>query len=127
MAHCCIVFAVTAAKKNAMYQFKIKELADGGFKFELNDIKMLVDGYRTDGVSHVLKNPAKAIAYINNGDNMYGISNQISGFKTAEELHDAVTKQFQVLKSEPQQKQNNHQTKSQKSADTQEDGLKLTA
>jgi len=110
-----------------MYQFKIKELADGGVRFELNEIKMLFDGYRTDGTYHIINNPTKAIAYINNGDNLYGISNKMGACTTAEELYDAVTKQFQILKSEPLQLQKGKLTTNQDITDKQDNGLKRTA
>jgi hypothetical protein len=46
-----------------MYQFKIVKLEEGGYKFESGEIKMFIDNLAINDGNHLLKTPAKAIAY----------------------------------------------------------------
>ncbi len=80
-----------------MYQFKIKQLEDGGYRFELGDIKMLVDDYTIDHDQHLLRNPNKAVAYFVIDNNMYGISNNPMHYNTAEQFFDAISSQHGVF------------------------------
>ncbi len=77
-----------------MYQFKIMKVQDGGYKFELEGIQLLVDDYSIENNVHHLKNPNKAIAYFNIGGDVYGISNEPLNLDTAEALYDAMNKQY---------------------------------
>ncbi len=80
-----------------MYQFKIKQQDDGGYRFELGDIKILLDGYTVQNGQHQLSNPNKAIAYFNIENNLYGISNDPLQYNTAEAFFDAISKQYSVF------------------------------
>ena len=80
-----------------MYKFKIKEQEDGGYKFELDNIKMIVDDFSISNDKHMLTHPDKAIAYFIINDNIYGISNDPMNFDTAEAFYDAILKQYQIF------------------------------
>ena len=80
-----------------MYQFKIVKVQEGGYKFELEGIKLLVDDYSIINDTHQLKTPNKAIAFFNIGDDIYGISNEPLNLNTAEALYDAMNKQYNVF------------------------------
>ncbi len=81
-----------------MHQFRIIGQENGGFRFELHGIKMLVEGYTIQNGNHLLTNPAKAVAYFNFENNIYGISNELTKYMTAEEFHDAMENQMNFLK-----------------------------
>ncbi len=80
-----------------MYQFRIKKQEDGGYKFELDGINMLIDDYQVKGDKHLLAHPGKAIAYFNIDANIYGVSNDPQNFETAEAFYDAVCQQYQIF------------------------------
>ncbi len=80
-----------------MYQFRITKEEKGGYRFELNGIKILVEGYKVEGDHHALTNPDKAVAFFDVENNLYGISNQPSHYKTAEEFFDAMFTQFKIF------------------------------
>ena len=80
-----------------MYQFKIVKVQEGGYKFELEGIKLLVDDYSIINDRHQLKNPNRAIAFFNIGDDMYGISNEPLNLDTAEALYDVMNKQYNIF------------------------------
>ncbi len=80
-----------------MYQFNIKALEDGGYRFELGNIKMLVDDYTIDHDQHQFRNPNKAVAYFVIDNNMYGISNNPMHYNTAEQFFDAISSQYGVF------------------------------
>ncbi len=80
-----------------MYQFRITKQENGGFRFELNGIKMFIDDYILKDDKHLLKNPHKAIAYFDVENNLYGVSNDLINFGTAEEFHDAMARQFRMF------------------------------
>jgi len=80
-----------------MYQFKIKKREDGGYRFDLDGIKMLIDGYTIKEGKHMLVNPGKAIAYFNNDDNIYGVSNEPQHLNTAEAFFDSINKQYRLF------------------------------
>ncbi|NDC42110.1 MAG: hypothetical protein EBZ77_11265 [Chitinophagia bacterium] len=81
-----------------MYQFRITQQESGGFRFEYNGIKILVDDYFIKDGKHFLKSPDKAIAYFDIENNIYGISNEPMHFASAEDFHDAMVSQFKALK-----------------------------
>ncbi len=80
-----------------MYQFKIVKVQEGGYKFELEGIKLLVDDYSIINDKHQLKNPNRAIAFFNIGDDMYGISNEPLNLDTAEALYDIMNQQYSMF------------------------------
>ena len=80
-----------------MYQFKIIKTQEGGYKFELDGIKLIVDDYSIMNNRHMLKTPNKAIAFFNIGDDIYGISNEPLNLKSAEELFDTIKLQYRMF------------------------------
>jgi len=80
-----------------MYQFKIKKQEDGGYRFELEGIRMIVDDYSIRENKHILSHPDKAIGYFLINDNIYGISNDPANFDSAEAFFDAIIKQYHVF------------------------------
>jgi hypothetical protein len=82
-----------------MYRFDIEQQKDGTWKFELDGINLIVDGFAVDNNKHVINNPHKAIAYFNIEGHLYGLSNQVRTCGTAEEFYDIMRQQFAVFKS----------------------------
>jgi uncharacterized protein YegP (UPF0339 family) len=80
-----------------MYQFKIKKQDDGGYRFELDAIKMIITDFTITEGTHQLINATKAIAYFNIGDSIYGVSNDLLKFPTAEAFYDAIIKQYEIF------------------------------
>ena len=80
-----------------MYQFRIKNQEDGGYKFELGNINIISEGYIIENGQHVFTNPNKAIAYFNVENNIYGVSNDPLNFYTAEAFYDAIREQYKVF------------------------------
>ncbi len=80
-----------------MYQFTIKKQEEGGYKFELDGIRMIIDGYSIKEDKHYLTKPDKAIAYFLVDDNIYGISNDPLNFNTAVAFYDAIIQQYQIF------------------------------
>jgi len=80
-----------------MYQFKIFKVQEGGYKFELDGIKLLIDDYSISNDTHLLKTPQKAVAFFNIGDDVYGISNQPLNLNTAEALYDSIIQQYNMF------------------------------
>ena len=80
-----------------MYHFKINKVQEGGYKFELEGIKLLVDDYSIINNKHLFKTPNKAIAFFYIGDDVYGISNEPLNLDSAEELYDTIIKQYNVF------------------------------
>lgn len=80
-----------------MYQFRITREEKGGYRFELEGIKILVDDYKVENNKHMLTNPGKAVAFFDIENSLYGISNQPSYYHTAEEFYDAMFSQFYVF------------------------------
>ena len=80
-----------------MYQFKIVELEEGGYRFELGAIKLFVEGYSVKDNYHVLKTPGKAVGYFNIDGNIYGISNDPVSFDTAEAFYDSMSTQYLIF------------------------------
>ena len=81
-----------------MYQFRITKQENGGFRFEYNGIKILVEDYFIKDGKHFFKQPDKAIAYFDIESNVYGILNEPAHYASAEEFHDAMASQFNALK-----------------------------
>ena len=94
-----------------MYHFKIVKVQEGGYKFELDGIKLLVDDYSVINDRHQLKNPNRAIAFFNIGDDMYGISNEPLNLDTAEALYDVMNKQYNMFNNTGMQNMDSGQLK----------------
>ncbi len=90
-----------------MYPFKIKKLEEGGYRFELGPIKMLVDDFTVNGEQHILTHPNKAIAYFNTGDNIYGISNEKMHFDTVEAFYESIKNQYLTFGNSGSRNNNN--------------------
>jgi hypothetical protein len=82
-----------------MYHFKIKKQENGGYRFELGVINILIDGYSISNDKHVLSNPDNAIAYFNVNDNIYGVSNETPRYATVEALYEALNQQYKTVVS----------------------------
>ena len=80
-----------------MYKFKIIKVQEGGFKFELVGIKLLVDDYSIVNDKHILKTPNKAFGFFNIGSDIYGISNDPLNYNSAEALYDAIIQQYYMF------------------------------
>ena len=80
-----------------MYQFRIVKLEDGGYRFELDDIKMLVSDYKILNDRHLLINPVRAFAYFTFDNNIYGISNETGHLDTAEAFYDTIRQHYLVF------------------------------
>lgn len=78
--------------------FNILKNKDGRSRFELDGIQMVVDGFTKKNGKHFIENPERAIAYFNIQNEIYGVSNQLSAYKTAEEFYEAMKKQFAFFK-----------------------------
>ena len=80
-----------------MYQFSITKDEQEGFRFELDGIKMLIEGYVIVNNMHRFVNPEKAVAFFDIENNLYGISNRSTRYATAEEFYDAMVGQYKVF------------------------------
>jgi hypothetical protein len=80
-----------------MYQFKVRELESGEYRLELGDIRILVDDYTVENNAHFISHPQKAVAYFTVEDNLYSISNEHTGCRTAEDLFDTICRQYSVF------------------------------
>ncbi len=80
-----------------MYQFKINKVQEGGYKFELEGIKLLVDDYTVVNGKHLLKTPNKAFAFFNIGNDVYSISNEPLHLDSAEALYDTIIQQYNMF------------------------------
>jgi len=80
-----------------MYQFKIVKVQEGGYKFELDGIKLLVDDYSIINGKHLLKTPNKAFAFFNIGEDVYSISNEPLNFDSAEALYDIIIQHYNIV------------------------------
>jgi hypothetical protein len=80
-----------------MYQFKIVELDEGGYRFELGAIKLFVDGFQVKDNYHLIKTPVKAVGYFSIDGNIYGISNDPVSYQTAEAFYDSMSSQYMIF------------------------------
>ncbi len=80
-----------------MYQFRITEEERGGYRFELEGIKIIVDDYKLENDRHILTNPGKAVAFFDIENNLYGISNQTTVYYSVEDFYEAMAQQFNVF------------------------------
>lgn len=92
-----MVFACFFKIENVMYQFNIVKNDDSSWRFELNGINLIVDGFQRKNHRHYLKNPERAIAFFNIEGNLYGIANQSIACCTAEEFYDMMWQQYEFF------------------------------
>ncbi|MBA3829188.1 MAG: hypothetical protein H0X33_09655 [Taibaiella sp.] len=83
-----------------MYQFNKVRNGSGGWRFELNGIQILLEGYTINNDKHQLINPGKAIAFFSINDNLYGVLNEIRTYNTAEEFYDSMYEQYMIFKKD---------------------------
>ncbi len=81
-----------------MYRFNKIQDNDGIWRFELDGINLLVEGYTIKDEKHWIKNPQTAIAYFNISGHLYGVSNSLKTFPTIEDLYDTLFQQYQFFK-----------------------------
>jgi hypothetical protein len=77
-----------------MYPFKIVQQDDQSWRLELNGIAIITDGFTLREKLHWLVNPTSAIAFFNVDGNLYGLSNANDTNNTAEDLYDALYRQY---------------------------------
>jgi|GEM_PF-1972463 len=93
-----------------MYKFQIAQDKEGGWRFELDDITLLLDGFFVKDDKHWITNPQKAIAFFSIASNLYGVLNDIRTYKTAEELFDNMREQYLIFKDMKKHVGNNNQS-----------------
>jgi len=82
-----------------MYQFNKKPIK-GTWRFELNGISLLINGFFIKDEKHWIKSPSKAIGFFNIDNNLYSVSNsEPVPHHTIEDFYDALVKQHKILKS----------------------------
>lgn len=77
-----------------MYQFNIVKNDDSSWRFELGGINLIVDDYSVKDEKHYIKTPQKAIAFFNINGNLYGLANQASSCRTAEDFYEMMQEQY---------------------------------
>lgn len=82
-----------------MYQFNVMQDDQGMWRFELDGINLLLDGFTEQDGKHWIKTPSKAIAFFNLSGNLYGVSNDMKTFRTVEDFFDSMREQYSILKS----------------------------
>ncbi len=81
-----------------MYRFNKVQDNDGVWRFELDGINLLIDGYTVKDEKHFIKTPQTAIAYFNLSGHLYGVANAIRTFSTVEDLYDTLQEQYSIFK-----------------------------
>jgi hypothetical protein len=84
-----------------MYRFNIVQQKDETWKFELNGINLIIEGFIVDKDRHIIQNPEKAIAYFSVKGHMYGLANQFRVYNTAEEFYDVMMEQYSIFSNKP--------------------------
>ena len=82
-----------------MYQFNVMQDDQGMWRFELDGINLLLDGFTKQDGKHWIKTPSKAIAFFNLSGNLYGVSNDMKTFRTVEEFFDSMREQYSIFKN----------------------------
>ncbi len=80
-----------------MYQFTKIKLDDGGYRFELGGIKMFISGFSIKDGKHLFTDPRKVIGYFNIDGNIYGVSNDLPTYHTAEDFYDSINSQYRIF------------------------------
>jgi len=84
--------------KDIMYRFNIVQDEDGAWRFELNGINLLLDGFTLRDEKHWINNPAKAIAFFKVNGHLYGVSNDMKSYPTVEDFYDSMKQQYSIFK-----------------------------
>ena len=82
-----------------MYQFNVMQDDEGVWRFELDGINLLIDGFSEKDGKHWIKTPSKAIAFFNLSGNLYGVSNEMKTYRSVEEFFDSMREQYMIFKS----------------------------
>jgi len=82
-----------------MYQFNVMQDESGMWRFELEGINLLLDGFTVKDGKHWINTPSKAIAFFNLSGNLYGVSNDMKTFRTVEDFFDSMREQYSIFKS----------------------------
>ena len=82
-----------------MYHFNIMQDDEGLWRFEMDGINLLIDGFSEKDGKHWIKTPSKAIAFFNLSGNLYGVSNDMKTFRTVEDFFDSMHEQYSIFKS----------------------------
>jgi|SRR5690606_20654791 len=88
-----------------MYHFNIVQQDNGEFRFELDGINLIVDGYELKEEKHWLRNPENAIAFFNIKGHLYGVSNKLKTSLTAEAFFDLMKNQYEIFLSSDKKKE----------------------
>jgi hypothetical protein len=91
-----------------MYKFSKMQNSDGTWRFELEGVSIIVDGFRQQDGKHIMLNPLKAIAFIDVNGNMYGVSNQYNIYHTVEEFFDMMKEQAVFFADKDKSKNEHH-------------------
>lgn len=81
-----------------MYPFRIIQLEEGGFRFDLDGIRILISGYKMINDKHSLTEPDKAFGYFTHDDSVYSISNATVKKQTAEDFFDSLLQQYKLFR-----------------------------
>jgi len=109
-----------------MYKFNIEQEKEGGWRFELDDITLLLDGFFVKDDKHWITNPQKAIAFFYIANNLYGVLNDIRTYQTAEELFDNMNEQHMIFRGMKNHNDANNIQTGQSKQDPQQ-GIQRTA
>jgi hypothetical protein len=83
-----------------MYQFNIMQDSEDVWRFELSGINLLINGFFIKDEKHWIKNPKKAIGFLNINNNLYGLANnEPVTYDTAEDFYDVMLQQYMILKN----------------------------
>lgn len=80
-----------------MYPFNIEQTEDKSYRFELNGINMIIDGFVLKEEVHYLLHPDKAIAFFTVDGNLYGVVNRAQYCDTVEGFYEIMCKQYQYF------------------------------
>lgn len=82
-----------------MYRFHKVQLDNGSWRFDLNGISLILDGFEVKDERHWFKNAEKAIAYFNFKEEFYSVSNQFKSYRTVEDFYNAMVEQYAIFNS----------------------------
>lgn len=77
-----------------MYQFRKVKLDSGAWKFELDGISLIVDGYQEENGKHQMLNEESAIGIFSHNDELYSIANRNKAYKCVEDFYNAMKEQY---------------------------------
>jgi hypothetical protein len=77
-----------------MYQFRKEKLDTGAWRFELDGISLIVDGYLEKNGKHQIINAESAIGVFNFKDEIYSIANRNKYYQFIEDFYKAMKEQY---------------------------------